>query len=165
MFWSFWLAISEPGWTPRGGKPHLESGLNQRGRAKSAAPPIKKAPLRRRLFFSFHGLCENAQKGGMFYSDSAGSPHRTAKPSRGCLPLAHPRALPAVILPDRRSPSAMSEFPFEWWGCIPRRIPRAARRAAITVWRHVHFSSGVLSFRDFRRRVLWGSPIRTTNPV
>ena len=32
LFWSFWLAISEPGWTSRK-KPHLESGLNQRDRA------------------------------------------------------------------------------------------------------------------------------------
>ena len=41
LFWSsFWLAISEPGWTSRK-KPHLESGSNQRGRAKSVAPPVK----------------------------------------------------------------------------------------------------------------------------
>ena len=53
---------------------------------------------------------------GHVCSDSARSPHRTAKPSRGCLPLAHPRALPAVIHSDRRSPSAMCEFPFEYWG-------------------------------------------------
>ena len=44
-------------------------------------------------------------------------PHRTAKPSRGCLPLAHPRAPPAVVVSDRRSPSAMCEFPFECLGC------------------------------------------------
>ena len=56
----------------------------------------------------------------MFFLYSARWPHRTAKPSRGCLPLAHPRALPAVKVSDRRSPSAMFEFPFEcWcWGCI-----------------------------------------------
>ena len=59
---------------------------------------------------------KNVQK-GMFLNDSARSPHRTAKPSQGCLLLAHPRAPPAVILSDRRSPSAMCEFPFEWWGC------------------------------------------------
>ena len=53
----------------------------------------------------------------MFFLYSVRSPHRTAKPSRGCLPLEHPRALPAVFLSDRRSPSAMCEFPFEWWGC------------------------------------------------
>ena len=46
------------------------------------------------------------------------SPHRTAKPSRGCLPLAHPRALPAVSFSDRRSPSAMCEFPFECLRCL-----------------------------------------------
>ena len=67
-------------------------------------------------FWVFWLHVKNAQK-GMFFSDSARSPHRTAKPSRGCLPLAHPRALPAVVLSDRRSPSAMCEFPFEWWGC------------------------------------------------
>ena len=33
LFWSFWLAISEPGWISRGKKPHLESGLNKRDRA------------------------------------------------------------------------------------------------------------------------------------
>ena len=53
----------------------------------------------------------------MFFLCSVRSPHRTAKPSRGCLPLAHPRALPAVVDSDRRSPSAMCEFPFECWGC------------------------------------------------
>ena len=53
----------------------------------------------------------------MFFGDSARSPHRTAKPSRGCLPLAHPRALPAVVLSDRRSPSAMCEVSFECLGC------------------------------------------------
>ena len=56
----------------------------------------------------------------MFFRCSVRSPHRTAKPSRGCLPLAHPRrALPAVVVfSDRRSPSAMCEFPFECWGCF-----------------------------------------------
>ena len=40
LFWSFWLAISEPEWTsPQ--KSHLKSGLNQRDRAKSAASPIR----------------------------------------------------------------------------------------------------------------------------
>ena len=34
LFWSFWLAISEPGWTSQK-KFHLESGLNQRDQAKS----------------------------------------------------------------------------------------------------------------------------------
>ena len=28
LFWSFWLAISEPGWTSRKNKPQLEFGLN-----------------------------------------------------------------------------------------------------------------------------------------
>ena len=60
----------------------------------------------------------------MFFLYSARSPHRTAKPSRGCLPLAHPRALPAVIISDRRSPSAMCEFPFECWGCRQTEILR-----------------------------------------
>ena len=49
--------------------------------------------------------------------------NRTAKPSRGCLPLAYLRAPPAVILSDRRSPSAMCEFPFEWWGCTRHAHP------------------------------------------
>ena len=53
----------------------------------------------------------------MLFLYSVRSPHRTAKPSRDCPPLAHPRALPAVILPDRRSPSAMFEIPFECCGC------------------------------------------------
>ena len=43
--------------------------------------------------------------------------NRTAKPSRACLPLAHPRAPPAVVVSDRRSPSAMFGFPFECLGC------------------------------------------------
>ena len=66
-------------------------------------------------------MVKNVQK-GIFFSDSARSPHRTAKPSRGCLPLAHPRALPAVVVSDRRSPSAMCEFPFEWWECDVRLL-------------------------------------------
>ena len=69
---------------------------------------------------------ENIQK-----SDSARSPHRTAKPSRGCLPLAHPRALPAVVVSDRRSPSAMCEFPFEWWGCSPTKPTTQAPQAVV----------------------------------
>ena len=75
-------------------------------------------------------MVENAQK-GIFFGDSARSPHRTDKPSRGCLPLAHPRALPAVVNSDRRSPSAMCESPFEWWGvCAVPQISRTARRMA-----------------------------------
>ena len=66
------------------------------------------------LVFWLH--VKNVQK-GMFLSDSARLPHRTAKASRECLPLAHPRALPSVIPSDRRSPSAMCEFPFECLGC------------------------------------------------
>ena len=62
-------------------------------------------------------MVKNVQK-GMFFNDSARSPHRTAKPSRGCLPLAHLRALPAVMVSDQRSPSAMCEFPFECLGCF-----------------------------------------------
>ena len=50
--------------------------------------------------------------------ESAIHHHRTAKPSRERLPLVHPRALPAVVVSDRRSPSAMFDFPFECWGCI-----------------------------------------------
>ena len=72
-------------------------------------------------------MVKNVQSSMCFsvFSDySARSPHRTAKPSRGCLPLAHPRALPAVVLSDRRSPSAMCEFPCGWWGCAPRMAPR-----------------------------------------
>ena len=37
-------------------KSHLESGLNQRGRAKSAASPIKKI-VEATIFFPFPGLC------------------------------------------------------------------------------------------------------------
>ena len=59
-------------------------------------------------------------KKACFFLYSARSPHRTAKPSRECLPLAHPRALPAaVVVSDRRSPSAMFELPFECLGCKP----------------------------------------------
>ena len=56
-------SVSWPGWTSRKmhpKKPHLESGFNQRDRAKSAAPPDKKVSLRRRflfcIFFSCPGL-------------------------------------------------------------------------------------------------------------
>ena len=70
-------------------------------------------------FWVFWLHVKNVQK-GMFLSDSARSPHRTAKPSRGCLLLAHSRAPPAVILSDRRSPSPMCEFPFGCWGCAGR---------------------------------------------
>ena len=42
----------------------------------------------------------------------------TASPTRGCLPLAHPRALPAVVYSDRRSPSAMHELPFGNLGLV-----------------------------------------------
>ena len=58
---------------------------------------------------------KNVQK-GIFFLHSTRSPHRTAKLSRGCFPLAHPRALPAVMVSDRRSASAMYEFPFECRG-------------------------------------------------
>ena len=67
------------------------------------------------IFFWLH--VKKRPKRHVFFLYSARSPHRTAKPSRGCLPLAHPRALPSVIISDRRSPSAMCEFPFECWGC------------------------------------------------
>ena len=40
LFWSFWRAISEPGWTSEK-KSQLESGLNRRSRAKAAASYIK----------------------------------------------------------------------------------------------------------------------------
>ena len=36
--WSFWLAISEPGWTSRRKKIHMESGLNKRDRAIQKNP-------------------------------------------------------------------------------------------------------------------------------
>ena len=66
-------------------------------------------------------------KKACFFLHSVTSPHRTAKPSPRCLPLAHPRALPAVVDSDRRSPSAMYEFPFECWGC-ERTHPAARKR-------------------------------------
>ena len=57
LFWSsFWLAISEPGLTSRGGKSQLESGLNQRDRALSAASPINSF-VKTAIFFPFPGLC------------------------------------------------------------------------------------------------------------
>jgi len=45
------------------------------------------------------------------------------------IPLAHPRALPAAILSDRRSPSAMCDFPFQCLGC--RELPPPAKPAKI----------------------------------
>ena len=52
----------------------------------------------------------------MFFLCSVRSPHRTAKPSRGCLPLAHPRAPLAVVVQigDRRAPC--SNFHSSAWG-------------------------------------------------
>ena len=65
----------------------------------------------------------------MFFLYSARSPHRTAKPSRGCLPLAHPRALPAVLVSDRRSPSAMcmAGFPLFAQGGHEKLTPKKPR--------------------------------------
>jgi hypothetical protein len=71
----------------------------------------------------------------MFFLYSVRSPHRTAKPSRGCLPLAHPRALPAVMFSDRRSPSAMCEFPFECLGCLLLHIRRSASAQLLSLGR------------------------------
>ena len=81
----------------------------------------------------------------MFFLYSARSPHRTAKPSRGCLSLAHPRALPAVVVSDRRSPSAMYEFPFGCWGCGNTRrraqCPRSPEDLARAVLAFVLFGN------------------------
>ena len=73
-------------------------------RAFGKRPPAPRKPKGKpgRLFVGAHG-------GG-------------SEPSRGCLPLAHPRALPAVVVSDRRSPSAMFELPFECWG-VQIRLP------------------------------------------
>ena len=87
-----------------------------------------------------------------FFLCSARSPHRTAKFSRGCLPLAHPRALPAVMVSDRRSPSAMFEFPFEClaWGvaAVWDRPPQAYAKsscarpgAPLVAWALRHYAT------------------------
>ena len=55
LFWSFWLAISEPGWTSPQKVPtgvRLKSTRPSEIRAKSAAPYIKKVSPRRRKFSS-----------------------------------------------------------------------------------------------------------------
>ena len=67
--------------------------------------------------FLAHGSLAQRRLARVIHHHHVRSPHRTAKPSRGCLPLAHPRALPAVVFSDRRSPSAMCEFLFGCWGC------------------------------------------------
>ena len=99
--------------------------LAARGPISPRARPCKAAAPKGLAFFFLNYLLwlhVKKRTKSMLFSDSArSSPHRTAKPSRGCLPLAHPRALPAVILSDRRSPSAMCEFPFGCWGCVLRR--------------------------------------------
>ena len=102
-----WRAVADPHWSPP---------QELRAATWIELVGMRATALRAHLLNSALSV---AHSGACFFFDSARSPHRTAKrqTSRGCLPLAHPRALPAVVLSDRRSPSAMCEFPFEWWGC------------------------------------------------
>ena len=71
LFCSFWLAISEPGWTsPK--KFHLESGLNQRDRAKSAASYIKSSVKTTRIFVSWAFTAPRSMMAGQFFPGAGG---------------------------------------------------------------------------------------------
>ena len=66
-FGPFWPVISEAGWTSRK-KCHLESGLNHRDEAKSAAPPIKSFVKATNFFCVLGCVSVTSPKGPVFWN-------------------------------------------------------------------------------------------------